>query len=720
MRLIKESKFNRVIGENFEQSFKVEKDSLYLLEISARCKNWLQNWGNLFDDDDLSVYLDGRDLSGVRGRRAFEKPKAGWNGNQLKNLNQINVFVLRLKAGEHTLNFKPDREPKLESLRIYEISNPSKVELVPQSSYKQAEDGNRRPWYTFALIDLALESLAISAKAYSGRQHTFFQSDDDDLQVKINGQRQRNDTPKSHSYWFWCGKILQGESRTFEKNLNFSSGTYYIELLADRTPTLEKVIFNLKGILPVGKVKLYKDVTSLNRVHLWKEASAKSEILAEVLDGDAVEIIEERVRGSYVPNESNIWHKVNYEDQTGYILSSFVEIAGQERDVVIGKIRQKAAELGVDVNNMLALAGCESQYKPYAVSEVGARGIFQLTQDAINQLKNLDFDVDDPFDINQNIEGGIRYFRWLLETFYKDVPHSLEKTVAAYNWGQGRVPPNDPLNPDNLPKDTAWLVTCVLKNKKRRDWKQIFLPLLIFLLGFAVGNAYAYLNWIDFFEPTVPEVLSAVDVQQRNCPEVLRGDNDKEIILVNNLCHTIRIFGDQELGLEVSDRWDSLRGGDQLIQTGNLFYFLATSSLRCGMQNCTYNLYGYDEELDSLRLIATDIFGAGVRLDISPDGRKMAIITTAHASVCHENSYLDLLDIASKEKQTIDRFRDPQLGITHIEGLKWLSDQKLEILTSHSAGCDPAEHTIRRKRFLLDLETDKIEQELLEERELIL
>lgn len=254
-------------------------------------------------------------------------------------------------------------------------------------------------------------------------------------------------------------------------------------------------------------------------------------------------------------------------------------------------------------------------------------------------------------------------------------------------------------------------------------------PLLVPLFIFAVGVGYSYLDWIDFFEPTVPEVLSeqsipiveetVEDVQKRDCPEVFRGDNDKEIILVNNLCHTVRVFSDQELGLEISDRWDSLRGGHQVIQTENLFYFLATSSLRCGAQNCTYNLYRYDESLDSLTLVATDIFGLDVRLYLSPGGGKMAIVRRAHAFVCDERSYLELVDFADGKRLSVDKFQDPELEVAHIDDLHWPSDTGIEITTTHGGGCDPSEHTIRHKRFLYDLETDKIESELLEEREVI-
>jgi soluble lytic murein transglycosylase-like protein len=45
------------------------------------------------------------------------------------------------------------------------------------------------------------------------------------------------------------------------------------------------------------------------------------------------------------------------------------------------------------------------------------------------------FDVDDVFDPKQNIEGGVRYLRWLLEEFDGDV----ELALAGYNAGEGNV-----------------------------------------------------------------------------------------------------------------------------------------------------------------------------------------------------------------------------------------------------------------------------------------
>jgi len=80
----------------------------------------------------------------------------------------------------------------------------------------------------------------------------------------------------------------------------------------------------------------------------------------------------------------------------------------------------------------------ESNYNPYAVSPKGALGIMQLIPATARRFGVLD--VFDPVD---NIEGGARYLKYLLELFNGDYPLAL----AAYNAGEnavtryGAVPP---------------------------------------------------------------------------------------------------------------------------------------------------------------------------------------------------------------------------------------------------------------------------------------
>jgi hypothetical protein len=72
----------------------------------------------------------------------------------------------------------------------------------------------------------------------------------------------------------------------------------------------------------------------------------------------------------------------------------------------------------------------ESSFKQKAISPKGARGLMQLMPGTARR-----FGVTDIFDPRQNIEGGARYMRFLLDSFDGDVALAL----AGYNAGEGAV-----------------------------------------------------------------------------------------------------------------------------------------------------------------------------------------------------------------------------------------------------------------------------------------
>ena len=92
-------------------------------------------------------------------------------------------------------------------------------------------------------------------------------------------------------------------------------------------------------------------------------------------------------------------------------------------------IVQTAQKYGLDPNRMLALASQESRFNPAAVSPKGAIGVMQLMPETAEGLGV------DPYDLAQNIEGGVRYYAQQLERFGGD--HDL--ALAAYNAGPTRV-----------------------------------------------------------------------------------------------------------------------------------------------------------------------------------------------------------------------------------------------------------------------------------------
>lgn len=100
-------------------------------------------------------------------------------------------------------------------------------------------------------------------------------------------------------------------------------------------------------------------------------------------------------------------------------------------------ISDAAKKYNVDPKLVSAIAAVESGGNQSATSEVGAIGVMQLMPDTAAGLGV------DPYDKQQNVEGGTKYIKSLLDTFGGDV----EKAVAAYNAGPqavkdyGGVPP---------------------------------------------------------------------------------------------------------------------------------------------------------------------------------------------------------------------------------------------------------------------------------------
>jgi hypothetical protein len=89
-----------------------------------------------------------------------------------------------------------------------------------------------------------------------------------------------------------------------------------------------------------------------------------------------------------------------------------------------------AAAEGIDPYLARAVIQAESAFYARARSRTGALGLMQLMPQTAER-----FGVVDPFDPRQNITGGVKYLKWLSDTFSGD----LTKVVAAYNAGENAV-----------------------------------------------------------------------------------------------------------------------------------------------------------------------------------------------------------------------------------------------------------------------------------------
>ncbi len=90
----------------------------------------------------------------------------------------------------------------------------------------------------------------------------------------------------------------------------------------------------------------------------------------------------------------------------------------------------------VPANFLMAVAKNESAFKPHRISHAGAMGVMQLMPYTADDLR-----VRDPFDAQQNIDGGAKFIRYL----WKRYPGAPDRVAAAYHAGPGAVARKGPI-----------------------------------------------------------------------------------------------------------------------------------------------------------------------------------------------------------------------------------------------------------------------------------
>jgi soluble lytic murein transglycosylase-like protein len=149
-------------------------------------------------------------------------------------------------------------------------------------------------------------------------------------------------------------------------------------------------------------------------------------------------------------------------------LPASVEAAPPALATMVDNIAQRH---DVDRDLVHSMIRVESNYNPFAVSNKGALGLMQLVPSTARR-----FGVADVFDPAQNVEGGVRYLKYLLDLYEGD--HRL--ALAAYNAGEGTVERYRGVPPFRETRDYVYRVGKALDEtreaKKQRNAERTIKP----------------------------------------------------------------------------------------------------------------------------------------------------------------------------------------------------------------------------------------------------
>jgi len=236
--------FPQKVTTNFSHTISIDQFGLYAVSITARCQG-KRFWG-LWKEQNLRLEINNtqfREIPPEKNIQLWKIPPA-WNGNNLQGLSKTVTFILPLNVEDYTFKFFAEPEATIEKFECRLLPD---LRNIAFDVNEQAEDGDKRSWYTFALINLPLSTV----KADISTQWHYF--DGDDLKLIVDNYIKPNSESNKYHDWLWSAKPAffsepKREERAFTENLPL--GTHYVEFWADKTPTLHKVSFDLGDFIP--------------------------------------------------------------------------------------------------------------------------------------------------------------------------------------------------------------------------------------------------------------------------------------------------------------------------------------------------------------------------------------------------------------------------------------------------------------------------------------
>lgn len=141
-----------------------------------------------------------------------------------------------------------------------------------------------------------------------------------------------------------------------------------------------------------------------------------------------------------LPNNTEVkakdlkWDFQIYKESQNPTVDKVNEVGNNEssddKSRIYSAVDKYSAKYGVDKNLVLGIIKQESNFDANVTSSAGAMGVMQLMD-----FNCETYGVTDPFNIEQNVEGGVRHIKEYLDMFNGDV----EMALMAYNGGPGTM-----------------------------------------------------------------------------------------------------------------------------------------------------------------------------------------------------------------------------------------------------------------------------------------
>lgn len=151
------------------------------------------------------------------------------------------------------------------------------------------------------------------------------------------------------------------------------------------------------------------------------------------------------------------------QTQNSIQTSNKIEVSSKNPDVnqrIEEAVSVSSKKYGVDENLIKAIIKVESDFNPNTVSPAGAKGLMQLMPENCRDLG-----VKDPFNIEENIDGGTRHIKEYLDRYNGNI----EMALMAYNGGPTRMMKRGVKSVEDIykmPKETQNYVPKVMKYYK--------------------------------------------------------------------------------------------------------------------------------------------------------------------------------------------------------------------------------------------------------------